>query len=187
MIVNNYLRTVCKIKSCSSVYAAFGFGSGTTANAEAILNGKSGVVKSHRTLINKEIKFDCRVVNNKSTVVLVGSILFTSGNVETVRRAIGSGSKFSLVEDNSAIACAAASDEEPALRPVNSSFTCDSNRLAVNCAVHRDRSRAFSPKELDSCTVLCCCECFCERFIDRLTDLCYSNSNRAGGNYSFFF
>ena len=73
--------------------------------------------------------------------------------------------KFSIVEDNRTVTFAAATDEEPPLRPVNGSRTGNRNRLTIDRAVHRDRSIALSPKKLNRSTILRGSESRCEGFI----------------------
>ena len=90
MVVNSQHRTVVQRDSSGCILTVFGLGCGTAANSKAVLHGERAVIERHRTLVNQVVEFDFRVLDNESAVILVGGILLTARNVDTVGSRVGS-------------------------------------------------------------------------------------------------
>ena len=174
MVVDNQLGAVDQIQGSGCVYAGFGLGSGTTADGEAVLYGQGGIVKRHSALVDQVIQLNGGVLDLESAVVLVISVLFTTGYVDTGGSLVGSGGQVRIFEDDRAVAYTAAADEQEALAPINGSSTGDGYGLSKYSAVHSDGSIALGPKQSNGVAILCRSESCCEGLIISVADLCNS-------------
>ena len=156
MVAHNQLGIVVQSHDDSSIHTGLGLGSGTAANTEAVLHGQGSVVQSDIALSKHVIQHDGGIIDDQGAIILVGSVLLTAGNIDAVSSVVGSSGQVSVLENESAVANAAAANEQPALAPVDFGSTGDGDGLAAHSASHSDGSIALSPNQGDDCAILGC-------------------------------